>query len=1162
MNRDVVKEKLLKKAAVSKMKQEKKDKASNALGDPWEEDSPFLPLEVIEENVALTRSELEPHMFDFKGWLQEQRNGYEVMYARIKSMSLSTLVELQDRYERWSYGPVFPRSFYLHPKMIRFVMWYMNFPIEWMNMFYVVHSCMLYGLLYKITSAIMFSLVVANIGAMIIHYTLTYTIELMVREELTQRTNVLDENIRRYKIREALISVTLLAILYKIARATVWKPNEPKWNKADFGDKRRGEDDDSLDEQGNLDPKSDADIAERDAEDNPWLNVESVPFPRTLEAGTATSDQVIESMKTNLVGVKADRYGMLGFFICSNVMILPKHFLDAHNTNDIEVKINRSTKKGCVGQEFRDKISKNFSYHIPGTDFALCWVTNGGAFKDFRKFLPLSKEIPMTPAKFVTRDVLDPELKVDKTLTSRSRLIGHTLAKFYGCTYQLSFKTQKGMCMSPVISDQKGASIIGFHLGGKEFLGGCGILTLEQVEDGINKLQEIDGILLSASSKRYNFHPNMGTFTNYTFGQKIVKDKEIHYKSATKFLPEGSNIEVFGATNDMATPRSSVKDTLISDIVTKVTGFENKWGPPQMTGPGKYPYQASLLHSANPSMPIGSLMEKAVKDYKSVIPEVKKRSPKLFKCKPLDKIEVVSGIPGCKFIDKMNFNTSPGYPFKGSKHKFLVPVYDPIYGHYAQPMTFVQSIWDEVDECERQLREGERCFAIWKACLKDEPTKKTKDKVRVFQSAPLPIQIMVRKYFLPIVRIIQMNPLAFECAVGVNAESPEWMQLWSWAISKGIDRILAGDHSKYDLRMAAQSTSAAFDCIIEIARHCEGYEEEDIELMKLMATEIIYPLINYNGDLIQLFGGNPSGQNLTVILNSVVNSLLLRACFFSIYPDKNFRDYCAFITYGDDVMGSVAAECDKFNHLTFAEFLERHDMKFTMPDKEAKATKYMHESECDFLKRSNRYNPDLGCSTGVLSEESIFKRLHSVKASKELSDEMHSATNIDSSIRDWFYYGREHYEKRRKQMQEIAKEAGISHLCLNLDKTYDDFVHIWHQKYDKTAQKIEDKPDESFELVPHFASMKRKRCEFEEESISAELMSVDDMEWELNDVNSVDSMSVSDLDWDEFAHWNYYSPLDDSDQGVYIYTMDYQLYDRLSHEAELTLFESWLSSAP
>jgi hypothetical protein len=577
-------------------------------------------------------------------------------------------------------------------------------------------------------------------------------------------------------------------------------------------------------------------------------------------------------------------------------------------------------------------------------------------------------------------------------------------------------------------------------------MGGCGTVNLDQIETGLASLSCRDGIVHTASSG--TLHPHMGDLPTHLFGKQVLQTDEIHKKSATRFLDEGAFIEIYGSTGVRASPASRVVETKISDHVAEVTGVPQQWGPPKLKAKGIYPYQATLVHSALPSLPIGGIIQRAVKCYKRVASVAKERTPGLFEeAKPLSRVQTVSGIAGKKFIDAMNYNTAPGFPLTGSKKPLLVELDPEDYPDIGKPMTFIPEVWDEFEKSIESLRKGERINAIWKSSLKDEVTKSTKDKVRVFQGAPLTLQLIVRMYFLPLVRIVQFHPSAFECAVGLNAEGPDWDKLWKHTMQYGEDRVLAGDYSKYDARMPAQCTIAAFDCLINIARLCPGYSVEDIRLMEQVVAEMVYPILNWNGDLIQLFGTNPSGQNLTVIINSFVNSLLLRSCFYTLYPEKDFKEHVAAITYGDDVVSTVSEDCTNFNFFTFAEFLSKSDMKFTMPDKESEPQKYLTSETVDFLKRKSVFNPDLGLFVGCLSEDSIFKRLHCHLVSKELDHELHSAVNIDSSLHDWFLYGREKYNLRQQQMRDVATRAGIAQLCTGLDKSYEYRVAMYRNKY-------------------------------------------------------------------------------------------------------------------
>lgn len=118
--------------------------------------------------------------------------------------------------------------------------------------------------------------------------------------------------------------------------------------------------------------------------------------------------------------------------------------------------------------------------------------------------------------------------------------------------------------------------------------------------------------------------------------------------------------------------------------------------------------------------------------------------------------------------------------------------------------------------------------------------------------------------------------------------------------------------------------------------------------MESISFEVTSPLVAYNGTLMRFLGTNPSGQNMTVYINSIVNSILNRLGFFHAYtPDAieedkpgfaaelgrpvRFRDCNSIAIYGDDLKGSVIKGLNRHNHVTFAKFLADNDMKLQCP---------------------------------------------------------------------------------------------------------------------------------------------------------------------------------------------------------------------------------------
>jgi hypothetical protein len=73
---------------------------------------------------------------------------------------------------------------------------------------------------------------------------------------------------------------------------------------------------------------------------------------------------------------------------------------------------------------------------------------------------------------------------------------------------------------------------------------------------------------------------------------------------------------------------------------------------------------------------------------------------------------------------------------------------------------------------------------------------------------------------------------------------------------------------------------------------------------------------------------------------------------------------------------------------------------------------------------------------------------------------MHAANNIESSLHDWFYYGRETFDDRKEKLRKVAQMCEIEHLCPALDVSYDVRVQKWRQKY-----LGEDSTDEEVDIV-------------------------------------------------------------------------------------------------
>ena len=773
-----------------------------------------------------------------------------------------------------------------------------------------------------------------------------------------------------------------------------------------------------LAQQGSLNPKSAEDIEKRDAEKSEWVVPPVQPLHGSIIAKTTPMDVFADIVARNSVYVEhvgADvKHHTKGIFVRSNFLMLPLHYV-RHLGKEFKLRIVRNS--GGNGTTFVTPLSDCYWHELEDCDIAICFVPNSPSYRDIIAYFP-EHQYRSCEAVLVHR-MSDGVIKQDYTYATQG-VVPVPRKEYQGYVYELQTETFKGLCGAALCSHSKESHILGLHIGGKHHIGGSVYVAGSQIRNAIVSLSSVRGVVVTAAQ---------GTILSQQYGVKYYESSELHYKSPCRFLPPEVHCDIFGSVNGRVSYESKVEPTVISGSVESVCGVPNQWGPPKF-GPQRWkPWQESLQYSAKPAIGFeGHLMKRALDDYVEPLKAIIQNGD-IFPQRPLTNDEVVCGIPGVRFIDALKASTSVGYPLTGPKSAFLYPAEDPE-GVYQDYVKLDDRFWKEFDIMCTKYARGERAYPIFKATLKDEPTLIIKDKVRVFQAAPLVLQLGVRKYFLPVARVLSLYPLISECAVGVNAHGPEWEELALHMRKFGEKRIFAGDYGKYDLRLPMQVTLAAFDVLLELAS-CMEYSEEDLVTMRGLISDIVAPLIAFNGDLIMLFGSNPSGQNMTVFINSVGNSLILRCAFYGIYDslwfsrDTNFRRNVAIMTYGDDVKGSVRETHGFFNHVAVAEWLSQRDIVFTMPDKTSKPIPFMKDSDADFLKRHNVFVPELGHFVGQLDEKSIFKSLHSVLRSKAVTNREQCISNIRGALDEWFFYGKQHYEKRRKEMERVACEHNL-----------------------------------------------------------------------------------------------------------------------------------------
>lgn len=691
------------------------------------------------------------------------------------------------------------------------------------------------------------------------------------------------------------------------------------------------------------------------------------------------------------------------YILCNNHSVLSGDniFLEIIQTNNAE----------GINGNMKFKLSECNVRRFPDKDIAFIEVRQLPPFKDIRNLFCEETLSGGFRGVYCIRDQLGaysvrPVENIRRQVSPMS-----TLGELDCWRGYVSTPTSKGDCGSILLAQTDlGPIILGVHtLGGIEdpTLVYSIRVTRQDILKGLSLFDHpivaSNEPMLSSESKKRELGP-------------------INYKSPTCYIQDGI-ANIYGTfTGFRAKPKSHVEKTVICESMTK-RGYQIKHGKPEMSS--WMPWRLALLDMTKPVTRLDSaILKDAVDSFKRDIFSKLTKSD-LEQVHVYDDVTAVNGAPGVAYVDKINRNTSAGAPWKKCKKFFLHPI-DPI-GELSDPVSVDSEIMDRVKIIIENYESGRRSMPVFCGNLKDEATtfkKIVAQKTRVFTGCPFDWQIVVRKYLLSTIRLIQNNRFVFESAPGTVAQSTEWQKIRKYLVAFGDDRMVAGDYAKFDKSMPPEIILAAFDILYAICKEA-GYSEEELKVVAGVAEDTAFPLVDFQGDLIEFYGSNPSGHPLTVIINGLANSLYMRYCFASLSPDKTseaFQRFVHLMTYGDDNVMGVSKEISWFNHTAIVGCLAKIGVTYTMADKEAESIPFINIKDVSFLKRTWRWDEDVGAYLCPLEHDSIAKMLTMCVRSKTITREQQAIAVISTALREYFFYGKDVFERKSLMLKEIVEE--------------------------------------------------------------------------------------------------------------------------------------------
>jgi hypothetical protein len=714
-----------------------------------------------------------------------------------------------------------------------------------------------------------------------------------------------------------------------------------------------------------------------------------------------------------------------GFMVCSNIVMLNAHAI--WQSDKMVCKVTFQQEAGQPRPSSVFSLAQRDVFISPGGDIAFIKIGCAPPKKSFIDLF-IDDRVPngMIGYSYNIRHGYVRKL-VQKGIVHHSRCkVGtlENLVDIYSAYYDNSDNSYAyGDCGSIlVITTPRGPVIGGIHVASSKDR----VLTLKVTSSDVR-------LALAHFEEEHKITPNSFDFVDLNAESAKMELGPLHKKSIFRSF-SGGVADVHGSFIGFRhAPKSRVENTKMHDFL-KDYGYEKHYYAPVMRG--SQPWQIAASDMLRPQNKFNSSVMKIcidgfIKDIQSKIAYLD-LSKHIFK---LDDTTTMNGAPGITFIDKMNRATSAGNPWKCPKKRFLMEL--PPDGELMHPVEFTQEIKDRVEKVITAYESGHLWKPVFCAHLKDEPVDEKKSKTgktRVFVGAPCDWSFVVRKYYLAFVRVMQLNKFAFEAAPGTTPQSSEWDDIYRFITEFGEDRIVAGDYKAFDKRMSPTVILGAFQIIRHFLMESTNFEEIDFKVIDGLAQDTAYPLIDFNGDLVQFWGSNPSGHPLTVIINSLANSLYMRYAYYSLNPEKEVDTFAMnvrLMTYGDDNIMGVSPNVPWFNHTTISAFLNTMDVTYTMADKEAESVPYIHIKDANFLKRTWRFDKETGFHLGPLALSSIEKSLMVWTRSKEVCWEKQCHSILHNAIREYFFHGKDVFEEKREIFLKLIEHLELTNWFLD-----------------------------------------------------------------------------------------------------------------------------------
>lgn len=561
--------------------------------------------------------------------------------------------------------------------------------------------------------------------------------------------------------------------------------------------------------------------------------------------------------------------------------------------------------------------------------------------------------------------------------------------------YSYTAETKAGDCGSPLLlhDPTKPRKIFAIHSAGAKGAGYAVSVTQEYLNSKINSLPAIANVEIR-------------------FPQELIETIEFDVNMIENTTPIGKILTVPGCNAKSSIVPSKIFEQL-TPIITKPAilhpkVIDNVLVDPMIKGLRNVGLPTKLVDT--------KLLNIVDNDVKNVFGINKMNKF----CRTLTYEEAITGVNGEEYLAPINRRSSPGYPWVLKRKGIGKTMWLGEDDYILDNAELKNAVMDRINSAKKNIR----IPCLWIDTLKDERRELQKVnelKTRVFSAGSQDYVLATRMYFLGFAAHVMHNKIENECAIGINPYSFEWTKLARYLQCVG-NRVIAGDFSRYDTSLSAQILWR----ILHIINDWYDDGEENRQIRTILFEEMVNSFHLCHGNVYQWTHSQPSGNALTVIINSIYNMYAMRLCWLKIFKTvpslfglNNFRKYVKFISYGDDNCANISAEVtDYFNQQTITEAMDTIGLTYTDEHKSATIVPYRTLEEIDFLKRGFLFNEEFKYFAAPLKLSVCFEMMNWIRTG---SDPFVATTeNILNALVEISAHGEDIYESTVTKLRKIT----------------------------------------------------------------------------------------------------------------------------------------------